>query len=472
MEEFKPIRDSAVGLYTCGPTVYNYAHIGNLEAYLFWDLLKRALRHDGYTVRHVMNVTDVGHLIGDMDYGEDKVKSAALKEHKSVKEVVDFYTKQFMEDAERLNIIMPEVVRNASDEIVGILALIDTLDRKGYLYRLADGMYFDTSRFKDYGALAGMDFETLKESIKAGARVGRPEGMRNPTDFAVWRLSKPGETEMVWDSKYGRGFPGWHIECSEISMKYLGSHFDIHCGGADHIQVHHPNEIAQSEAATGEKFVNYWLHNRFMKVDGRKMSKSLGNVYTVQDLIAKGYSPLAFRYLVLSSHYRSELNFTFEALDNAEETLKRVYTLLESLSDVDRNGPTDKGFEKAVRSAGARFYEELNDDLGMPEALSAFHKLVSLANQRIAEGSMTKSEADLVTNALLEIDRSILALDLDKRSSKVKLPLEVERMLQEREQLRAKKDFAAADEIRKRLKEDYGIELVDTKDGVRVRKTG
>ncbi len=441
-----------------------------MKPYITWDLLKRTLIHDGYTVRHVENITDVGHLFGDMDFGEDKVRSTALKEHKSLKEVAEFYTKQFLEDEKRLNIVPPEVTRNASDEIEGILKLIDVLDRKGYLYKLDDGMYFDTSRFEGYGGLTGMDFETLKESIKAGARVERPKGMRNPTDFAVWRLAKAGEAEMIWDSKYGRGFPGWHIECSEIGMKYLGNHFDIHCGGVDHIPTHHTNEIAQSEAATGEKFVNYWLHNRFMKVDGKKMSKSIGNVYTLQDLINKGFSPLSYRYLVLSSHYRSELNFTFEALGGAEKTLKKIYSVINNLNGVNREGAAEGEFSNRVDELKVGFYDKLNNDLGTPEAFTDLHEIISMAAKRIGEGSMTKEEAMFAIAVLLEIDRNILGLGFENALENTEIPAEASKLVQERELLRAKKDFKAADEIRRRLKEGFGLELIDTKEGVKVRR--
>ncbi len=469
-EEFKPISNSKVGLYTCGPTVYSFAHIGNMVSYIYWDVLKRALRHDGFTVEHVMNITDVGHLFGDMDYGEDKVRFVAASQHKTLKEVAEFYMRQFLADEKRLNIIAPDVVRNASDEVKRVLELIDVLDSKGYLYKLDDGVYFDTSKFKGYGALTGMDFETLKESLKAGARVDRPKGMRNVTDFAVWRLAKSGETDMVWDSKYGRGFPGWHMECSAISTKYLGAHFDIHCGGIDHIQVHHTNEIAQSEAATGEKFVNYWLHNGFMTVDGRKMSKSVGNIYTLQELVDKGYSPLAYRYLVVSSHYRSGINFTFEALDNAENTLKRLYSLVENLFDMDKEGAADGEFRNRMHGFLTSFYKNLDDDLGTPEALKSFHEIANAANQRMGESKMTKADAQATLDALLEIDRSVLAIGLSERTYTVTATPEVEALVNERERLRKVRDFTAADAIRERIREEFGVELVDSKEGVKLRK--
>lgn len=471
-EEFKPIREGSVGLYTCGPTVYNYASIGNMVSYLDWDLLKRVLVHDGYRVKHVMNITDVGHLIGDMEFGEDKVKSAALREHKTAKEVSDFYKRQFLRDEERLNIISPDVVRNASDEIEGILKLISVLDSKGYLYKLDDGLYFDTSKFNGYGSLTGMGFEKLKDSLKAGARVERPNGLRNPTDFAVWRLSKPGETDMVWDSKYGRGFPGWHIECSEISMKYLGSHFDIHCGGVDHIPTHHTNEIAQSESATGERFVNYWMHNNHMMVDGRKMSKSLGNIYTLQDIVDRGYSPLSYRYFVLSSHYRSSLNFTFEALDSASKTIGRIYSTLRNLEDVKREGEQDPHFPANVARLRSDFYDKLNDDLGTPEALKAFHEILNIANSGMGRGSLTAKGAKMVIDTLLEIDDSILAVGMRDALGSVDVPEEAQKLIHKREEFRSEKNFKAADDVRDRLRSEFGIELVDTKDGVRVRKAG
>lgn len=469
-EEFVPISEGKVGLYTCGPTVYNFAHIGNMIPYIVWDVLKRTLRHEGYEVRHVMNITDVGHLFGDADYGEDKVRSSAVSQHKTLREIADFYTKQFMQDAGRLNIIAPDVARNASDEVDGILVLVGVLERKGFLYRLANGEWYDTSKFKEYGALTGMTFTELNESLKAGARVERPEGLRNITDFVVWRLSDPDENDMVWDSEYGRGFPGWHIECSAISMRYLGDHFDIHCGGSDHIPVHHTNEIAQSDAAAGHRVVNYWLHNGMMTVDGGKMSKSLGNVYTLQDLADRGYPPLAYRYLVISSHYRSELNFTFKALEAASNALNRIYALVENLSEVENAGSADPAFIDAVRTLSKRFYGSLADDLGTPEALKSFHEIVTVSNQRLNTGGMTKAEARAALDSLLEIDGSILALNLADRANGVIMTPEVATLLRERERLREIRDFDGADRIRQSVREKYGIELVDTKDGVRLRK--
>ncbi|MGC8649164.1 MAG: cysteine--tRNA ligase, partial [Candidatus Micrarchaeia archaeon] len=287
-EEFKPISDMKVGLYTCGPTAYFYAHIGNMKAYIDEDLLKRALLYNGYKVKHVMNVTDVGHLKSDQESGEDKVRAEAVAEHKTMREIVDFYSNLFFSDLKKLNIIMPDIIVRASDAIEDILKLIDILDKKGYLYKTKDGVYFDTSKFKDYGALIGMSFEQLNKQLKAGARVERSTEIKNITDFAVWRFALEDEKEMVWESKFGRGFPGWHIECSAISMKSLGEHFDIHCGGIDHIPIHHTNEIAQSEAATDKKFVNYWFHVGFLTVNGSKMAKSLKNIYTLADLEKKG----------------------------------------------------------------------------------------------------------------------------------------------------------------------------------------
>jgi cysteinyl-tRNA synthetase len=320
-ERFQPIRPPQVGLYTCGPTVYNYAHIGNLRTYIFSDILKRVLLYNGFEVRHVMNITDVGHLTGDRDMGEDKLEKGARKEGKSAWEIAEYYTQAFKKDIRRLNILEPTLWCKATDTIADQIALIETLEAKGYTYRTSDGIYFDTSRFKDYAKLSHQDLEALQE----GARVEKNPEKRNATDFALWKYSPPGiQRQMEWPSPWGVGFPGWHIECSAMSMKYLGELLDIHCGGTDHVDVHHTNEIAQSEGALGRKFVNYWLHNEHLNVNDAKMAKSQGTGFTLMEIKEKGFDPMDLRYFFLNAHYRSKQNFTFEALKAAATGLDNL----------------------------------------------------------------------------------------------------------------------------------------------------
>jgi len=466
IQPFRSIKKGSVGIYTCGPTVYWFAHIGNMRTYVQEDILKRTLIHNGYKVKHVMNITDVGHLVGDSNIGEDKIKLEARKEHKSAYEVARFYEEAFVKDIKRLNIIMPDVMPRATEHINEMLALIKKLDEKGYLYKVSTGIYYDTSKFKDYGKLTGMSFDELNKYLKAGARVERAEGIKNTTDFAVWRFAKGDEKEMIWDSEWGRGFPGWHIECSAMSMKYLGEHFDIHCGGIDHIPIHHTNEIAQSEAATGKKFVNYWIHVSFLTVNNMKMAKSLGNIYTVQDIIDRGYSPLSLRFFLLSSHYRSQQNFTFEALENADKTLKSIYNFIRQINTVNEEKEFGKDIENELEKFHKGFFEELNNDLNTPNALKEMHALISYENKRLSDGKVGAKESKKVIEIMLDFD-TILGLDFKKELEEKKLPDEVEKLIEERERARKEKDFDKADRIRKEIEEKYNIIIEDTKTGVK-----
>lgn len=463
-QAFKPIRKGEIGIYTCGPTVYWFAHIGNMKSYVAEDIIKRTLIHRGYKVKHVMNITDVGHLVGDANIGEDKVKKEARKEHKTAIEVARFYTDAFMEDMGRLNIKNPDVICKATEHIPEMLDLVKMLDEKGYLYKTETGIYYDTSKFKDYGKLAGMTFEKLNKYLKAGARVERAKGIRNITDFAVWRFAKGDETEMVWDSEWGRGFPGWHIECSAMSMKYLGEHFDIHMGGIDHIPIHHTNEIAQSEGATGKKFVNYWLHMAFLKVNNMKMAKSTGNIYTVQDLVDRGFDPLAVRFMLLSGHYRKELNFTIEALESTSRNLVSLYSFIDRIRGVSVSGTAAKSseFAKLVERHRAGFFSAMEDDFAVPMALVEMHALVKESNKRLDEG-MGREEARLVLEAMQDFD-SILGLGFDRKHAKQNLSENLKKLIGERDAARAAKDFAKADMIREQLKKE-GITLEDTEHG-------
>ncbi|MDE1850917.1 MAG: cysteine--tRNA ligase [Candidatus Micrarchaeota archaeon] len=467
-QAFKPQKKGMVSIYSCGPTVYSAPHIGNMRTYLEQDILKRALLHEGYKVNHVLNITDVGHLVGDANLGEDKVKLAAEREHKSARQVADFYTAEFERDISQLNILPPNTMPKATAHISEMLALTERLDKKKYLYRVHTGIYFDTSKFKRYGKLTGMTFAKLNKYLKAGARVERASGIKNITDFAVWRLRERQQVdEMIWDSQWGEGFPGWHIECSAMSMKYLGETIDIHCGGIDHIPIHHTNEIAQSEAATGKKFVNYWVHTNFLTVEGRKMAKSIGNVYTISDLVKKGFSPMAIRYALISAHYRKKLNFTFDSIANVTKTLNGIYAFLQRLSEIKASGPSDPKFAKAIRDAEKKFFGEVENDLNIPGALSAMHSLISEANRKIENGGLKAKQAKDVLAAMLEFDQ-ILGLGFEKHSRPRAEPdSDIKKLIAERESAREERDFKRSDEIRKLLKEKYKIILEDTKEGVR-----
>jgi cysteinyl-tRNA synthetase len=466
-QTFKAINKGAVGMYSCGPTVYNFAHIGNMRAYIMTDLLKRVLIHDGYEVKHVMNITDVGHLVSDANLGEDKMRLTAEHEHKTIHEVAKFYTDEFIKDMKRLNLIMPTIMPKATEHIKGMLALIDTLDEKGYLYKVNTGIYFDTSKFKNYGELMNLSFEELNNYLISGARVERAAGIKNTTDFAVWRFSRPDQTEMVWETKHGKGFPGWHIECSAMSMEYLGEHFDLHTGGVDHLPIHHTNEIAQSESATGKKFVNFWMHIEFLQVNGKKMSKSLGNVYRIEDLIEKGYSANAFKYLILSAYYRTQLNFTLDALANADNTLKGIYSFIEKMAAAERdetNSKQSEGFSEKVKKIKEEFFESLDNDLNTPLALSKMHLLISEANKLYEKGQLSKHDAKEVLDAMYEFD-TILGLDFKGRSGKKEASSEVQQLIDERNRLRKEKKFAESDKIREKLKKEFRIEIEDLPSG-------
>lgn len=467
---FRPIRKGKVGMYSCGPTVYAHAHIGNLRAYIVSDILKRTLIHDSYSVKHVMNITDVGHLVGDGSIGEDKLKMTARLTRMSPKEVARHFESLFLKDIRALNILEPDVVARATEHIPQMLKIAYALDSKGYLYKTDTGMYFDTSKFPSYGKLAGMGFKRLNMSLIGGARVERPEGTKNITDFAVWRLSKPDESEMVWPSRFGRGFPGWHIECSAISMEYLGKHFDIHTGGVDHIPIHHQNEIAQSESYSGEKFVNYWVHNEFIKVNGQKMSKSLRNIYTLDDLAERGFAPLDFRYFAISGHYRSIINFTFEGLANSKNTLDSIRSTTSKLSSIldskgseaERRG--DPEFQKNMLKERNEFFKAVNNDMGLPEALTHLHSIIKESRRRLGRGEIGRTDAETVRDIIIEID-SILGLELWRPKAEREVSKEIMELVERREQARATKRFKDSDSIRIELRDRYGVIVEDTSNG-------
>jgi cysteinyl-tRNA synthetase len=451
LQDFVPLRPGKVGFYGCGPTVYNYAHIGNLRAYVFDDTLVRALRFLGYEVVHVMNVTDVGHLTGDVDEsGEDKMVKSAQERGKTVLEVAAFYTEAFFKDTERLNVARPTVVCKATEHIGDMIALIERIEAKGYTYQAGGNLYFDVTKFPKYGDLA-----LLKQGeLMAGARVEVDQNKRNPADFALWFTKSKFENQaLVWDSPWGRGYPGWHIECSAMSMKYLGEQFDIHAGGIDHIPIHHTNEIAQSEAATGRKWVNYWLHNEFLVTSSGKMAKSKGGFLTLQTLVDSGYDPLDYRYFLLGGHYRSQLQFSYEALDSARASRRslvdRALALREKASvAAAESGPKSSAYLEA-------FTGHLCQDLATPRALAELWGL-------LRDNSIPPSEA---LAAACRMDEVLgLGLADAKRAEAAavdpELAAEIEALVAERGAAKKAKDWALADAIRVELK-SKGVLLED-----------
>lgn len=446
-EIFKPLKGGQVGIYTCGPTVYLYQHIGNLRSYVFPDILKRVLGIEGYKIKQVINVTDVGHLTSDADEGEDKIEKAAKREGKTAKEISEYYFKIFRGDLKKLNISEPDVWPKATEHIKEQIELIKKLEKKGYTYKTSDGIYFDTSKLKDYGKLAKINIKGLK----AGKRISVRE-KRNKTDFALWKFSKkPGTRQQEWKSPWGLGFPGWHIECSAMSMKYLGMSFDIHTGGEDHIPIHHTNEIAQSEAATGKPFVKYWLHGAFLIFKGEKVSKSTGGLYTLSELEEKKFSPLDLRYFFLSAHYRRPLNFSFQALDYAKSSLQRLREIISKLNKKQKKN------KKNIGMVYKQFLEFLNDDINTPRALSYMWEI-------LRENRLNDSEKH---DIILKFDK-VFGLDLNK-VREIKVSKELEKLILERDMLREKKDWKKADEIRKKINK-LGFVIEDTKERVVIKK--
>jgi len=450
-EEFRSIKPGEVGLYTCGPTVYNYAHIGNLRTYIFEDVLKRVLIYNGYIVKHVMNITDVGHLSGDRDMGEDKIERGAAREGKSAWDIADFYAQAFKKDIAQLNILAPDIWVKATDTLPEQIALVRTLEEKGYTYRTADGVYFDTSQFKEYTKLSHQDLEALQE----GARVERNPEKRNPTDFALWKFSpKDSKRQMEWDSPWGVGFPGWHLECSAMSMKFLGEQLDIHCGGTDHIDVHHTNEIAQSEAATGKPFFNFWMHGAFLIIaGGKKMAKSAENFLTLENAFLRNdINPLAYRFAAFLTHYRKPMEFSDEGMEAARNGLLHLQ------NQVRQVVAAGKGSDNAI-DAGfkSKFLAAVNDDLNMPRAMAVI--------QEMLKSSISDTEK-LAT--ILDFDR-VLGFGLDQLDQEQALPEAVQKRVDARMKAREGKDFATSDRLRAEI-EAMGYLVQDTKDGMKVIK--
>lgn len=443
-EVFKPIDDKAVRIYTCGPTVYYYAHIGNLRSYLFMDNLRRVLKYNGYELQHAMNITDVGHLVSDADEGEDKMMKAARRENKDPYEIAEFYMNRFLEDLEKLNVSRPEIICRATEHIKDMEEYVKKIIENGYAYETKDTIYFDTSKLDKYGVLSNIKIDEQK----AGARVEFDDEKRNVTDFALW-IKAPENHIMKWDTFWGKCYPGWHIECSAMSRKYLGELFDIHTGGIDHIPIHHENEIAQSKGYSGHIPANWWMHCEFLLVDGGKMSKSLNNIYTLEDLKNKGFSPLDYKMFTFTSHYRNKLNFTWESLESAKTALSRLkdgyQKHTEGSEDVD---------DSVINEYETKFHEAINDDLNMPQAMSVVWDVIKnpIKSKKFAE--------------LLRKFDQVLGVKIDEKEE-IELPKEIEDIIEERKQARADKDWNKSDELRDKLF-DLGYVVKDTKNGMEV----
>ena len=452
-EEFTPLEKGKVKMYTCGPTVYDYAHIGNFRTYVFQDLLRRWLEYRGYQVKQVMNLTDV----------DDRTINGSQKAGISL----DAYTKQyidaFFEHKRLLNIEEAEVYPRATVHVDEMVAFVKKLMEKGYGYKAEDGsIYYDISKFKDYGKLSKLN---LKE-LKAGARVKVDTYEKEQAwDFALWKAWDLADGDVFWETEVGKGRPGWHLECSVMSMKYLGETLDIHSGGVDLIFPHHENEIAQSEAVTGKKFVNYWLHGEHLMVEGQRMAKSLGNFYTLKDLLDKGYNPKAVRYLLLSTHYRQQLNFTFEGLKAAEKAVERLTLFNQRLSETNGT-PAGEDLENLLNAAREDFEEAMDNDLNITEALAVVFDFVRDVNRMVDQGQVSRKEAGTVHDLMMQFDRVLAVMGEVKKEL---LPKEIEELIQKREQARKAKDWKTADDIRRKLSE-MGIVLEDTTSGVKWRR--
>lgn len=431
-------------MYTCGPTVYNYAHIGNLRTYIFEDILRRALEFNGYNVKHVMNITDVGHLTSDADTGEDKMEKGSARTGKSAWEIAELYTQAFKDDLQRLSILPPSIWCKATDHIAEQIAFIQCIEGKGFTYRTADGIYFDTSQQPGYGYMARLNLEGLQ----AGARIEMGE-KRNATDFALWKFSPlDKKRQMEWDSPWGKGFPGWHIECSAMSAKYLGPFFDIHCGGEDHISVHHTNEIAQTEVCHGTRLANFWMHGYFLQLDDARMAKSSGDFMRVQTLIDRGIDPLAYRLFCLSSHYRSKLNFTWESLEGAATALDRLRLAAHEW------GVPGSGDSRYIDD----FTQFVNDDLNMPRAMTVVWDLVK-SDRPAAVKKATMNRFDEVLGLCLS----------EWRPLQEEIPAEIMALVQQRAQARKEKRWKDADALRNQASA-AGFDIEDKADGTRVHR--
>ena len=448
-EEFKTLDgNNVVRMYSCGPTVYSYAHIGNFRAYIFMDTLRRVLKYNGYKLKHVMNITDVGHLESDADEGEDKMEKAARKENKDPYEIAQYYTDVFLKDMEKLHIDKTEIIAKATDHIQEMLEFVEALVEKGYGYETSRGIYFDISKLDKYPVLSNRNID---DQI-AGARVEVDEEKRNPYDFALW-IKAPENHIMKWESPWGLSYPGWHIECSAMGQKYLGEQFDIHTGGIDLIPTHHENEIAQSKGYCGKIPARYWLHGEYLLIDGGKMSKSLGNVYLLKDIIDRGYNPLTYKLFSYSSHYRNKLNFTWKGMDAAEKSLER----LKNGYKLHLNG-TDEVDDDTVNEFEERFHKAINDDLNMPLAMGVVWEVVR-----------NNKKSPKLAQLLLKFD-TVMGLKIDEEDKKEEnIPEEILNLIEKRKQARNDKNWEESDRLRD-LINSKGYNIKDTKEGTEVSK--
>ena len=444
VRDFVPLHDMEVGMYTCGPTVYDYAHIGNLRTYIFEDILRRTLEINGYRVKHVMNITDVGHLTSDADTGEDKMEKGSQRTGKSAWQIADEFAQVFVSDMNHLNLLAPTIWCKATDHIQEQIDFISCIEDKGFTYKTSDGVYFDTSKLTEYGQLSRLDIDGLQ----AGTRIEMGE-KRHPTDFALWKFSpRDQKRQMEWESPWGMGFPGWHIECSAMSAKYLGSEFDIHCGGEDHIPVHHTNEIAQSQACFGTRLANFWMHGYFLQLETERMSKSSGAFIRLQDIMDEGYDPLAYRLFSLNAHYRSKLTFTWDGLDGASIALERLRYMAYEWGEP---GIIDEPFAN-------QFMEQITDDLNMPRAIAVTWDLAKSALPATSKKA-----------TLLFFDK-VLGLKLGEwEPEEESIPDEIMKLVSEREQARADRRWADADGLRGQIGL-LGYEIEDTAEGSRVKR--
>ena len=443
---FKTIEEGKVKIYSCGPTVYKDATIGNMRTNLLNDTLRRVLKYNGYELKHVMNITDVGHLVSDGDEGEDKMLKSAREEHKSPLEIAEHYTKLFFRDLERLNIETPEVVCKATDHIKEMLEMVQKIMKNGYAYETSTAIYFDVSKLDKYGILSGINLNDQK----AGARVDIDPEKRNPYDFALW-IKAPANHLMKWDSPWGPSYPGWHIECSAMSTKYLGEEFDIHTGGIDLVPTHHENEIAQNKGACGKNPAHYWIHGEYLLINGGKMSKSLGNTYLIDDIIARGYSPLAYRLFNYSCHYRGKLNFTWEGIESANTSLIRLREGYQK----HLNGNSDIS-DEIIADMENRFHQAINDDMNMPLALSVVWEAVKYPEK-----------SPKIAQLLKKFD-TVLGIKIDE-VQETKIPQEILDLVEERKQARSDKNWSESDRLRDLIAEK-GYIVKDTKDGTEVLK--
>lgn len=443
---FKPIEEGKVKIYSCGPTVYKDATIGNMRTNLLNDTLRRVLKYNGYELKHVMNITDVGHLVSDGDEGEDKMLKSAREEHKSPLEIAEHYTKLFFRDLERLNIETPEVVCKATDHIKEMLEMVQKIMKNGYAYETSTAIYFDVSKLDKYGILSGINLNDQK----AGARVDIDPEKRNPYDFALW-IKAPANHLMKWDSPWGPSYPGWHIECSAMSTKYLGEEFDIHTGGIDLVPTHHENEIAQNKGACGKNPAHYWIHGEYLLINGGKMSKSLGNTYLIDDIIARGYSPLAYRLFNYSCHYRGKLNFTWEGIESANTSLIRLRERYQK----HLNGNSDIS-DEIIADMENRFHQAINDDMNMPLALSVVWEAVKYPEK-----------SPKIAQLLKKFD-TVLGIKIDE-VQETKIPQEILDLVEERKQARSDKNWSESDRLRDLIAEK-GYIVKDMKDGTEVLK--